>query len=70
MNQFKCCFYCVPPKRHPGCHAECAEYIKSRAEFDRMREIEKGERRKDDELRSYDVDRNERARKKKKKRPK
>ena len=33
-----------------------------------MREMEKGERRKDDELRSYDVDRNERARKKKKKR--
>lgn len=23
----KCCRHCVPPKRYPGCHATCPEYI-------------------------------------------
>jgi Na+-translocating ferredoxin:NAD+ oxidoreductase RnfC subunit len=23
----KCCHKCVAPKRHPGCHATCPEYI-------------------------------------------
>lgn len=27
MEFFRCCRMCVPPKRHPGCHAGCAEYI-------------------------------------------
>lgn len=23
---FECCHYCVPPKRHPGCHDRCPEF--------------------------------------------
>jgi len=26
MNKPCPCRYCVAPKRHPGCHAECPEY--------------------------------------------
>ena len=28
------CFDCVAPKRHPGCHAHCPEYIAERAKYD------------------------------------
>ena len=28
----KCCQPCVPPKRHPGCHDTCPDYIKEKAE--------------------------------------
>lgn len=31
---FECCQKCVAPKRHPGCHDHCPEYIEARAEFD------------------------------------
>lgn len=37
-----CCRYCVAPKRHPGCHAHCPEYIAEKAEHD----AEKAERDK------------------------
>lgn len=30
----KCCKGCVSPKRHPGCHATCKEYIKEKAEYE------------------------------------
>ena len=30
----RCCYGCVSPKRHPGCHGECQEYIKEKAEHD------------------------------------
>lgn len=36
----KCCTPCVPPKRHPGCHAECPEYKEERAEYDRLKAID------------------------------
>ncbi len=29
-----CCRYCVAPKRHPGCHDHCPEYIKEKAQHD------------------------------------
>ncbi len=34
----KCCFGCVAPKRHPGCHASCPEYIEEKAINDAMRD--------------------------------
>ena len=34
-----CCRYCVAPKRHPGCHDHCPEYIKEKAQHD----VEKAE---------------------------
>ena len=43
------CKDCVAPKRHPGCHAHCAEYLaekakhdREKAEADRRRNIEYG----------------------------
>ena len=34
MSQhFECCMCCKPPKRHPGCHAECTEYIEAREKY-------------------------------------
>ena len=28
-----CCRYCVAPKRHPGCHGHCTEYIEEKAKY-------------------------------------
>ncbi len=32
----KCCYGCVPPKRNPGCHGHCPEYLSEKAEYDRL----------------------------------
>lgn len=32
----KCCNGCVPPKRNPGCHGRCPEYLAEKAEYDRL----------------------------------
>lgn len=34
MQGAECCRYCKPPKRTPGCHGQCPEYKKWRAEYD------------------------------------
>lgn len=36
----KCCHYCVAPKRHPGCHGTCPEYLEEKAEHTRRKAIE------------------------------
>ena len=36
----KSCIGCVAPKRHPGCHDHCPEYIEEKAEHDRRKAIE------------------------------
>ena len=45
----KCCYGCTAPKRYPGCHSHCPEYIaekakhdKEKAEADRKRRLEDG----------------------------
>ena len=30
----KCCHGCMAPKRYPGCHGTCPEYLKEKAEYD------------------------------------
>lgn len=40
----KCCKGCVAPKRYPGCHNHCQEYLTARAEYDRLKEIYDRER--------------------------
>ena len=32
-----CCKGCEAPKRHPGCHGKCEEYIKQKTEYDRLK---------------------------------
>ena len=32
-----CCKGCVAPKRYPGCHGQCPEYLKEKAEYDAMK---------------------------------
>lgn len=34
MSTIECCRGCKAPKRHPGCHDHCLEYIKQRAAYD------------------------------------
>ena len=33
----KCCRYCVAPKRQPGCHSCCGEYLAEKSEYDRLK---------------------------------
>lgn len=33
----KCCIGCVAPKRFPGCHGTCPEYLANKAEHDRIK---------------------------------
>jgi hypothetical protein len=42
-----CCKDCVPPKRHPGCHATCKTYIDERARYDKERHNEKENKEKE-----------------------
>lgn len=44
MNAITCCMECKPPKRHPGCHGSCEQYI---AERDRWMEIKADLREKE-----------------------
>ena len=30
----ECCYKCVAPKRHPGCHDKCKEYLKEKAKHE------------------------------------
>lgn len=31
------CRYCTPPKRYPGCHANCPEYLADKAKHDELK---------------------------------
>lgn len=31
------CKGCVAPKRHPGCHGTCQEYLADKVEYDRIK---------------------------------
>lgn len=36
---FSACYYCKPPKRHPGCHATCPDYIEDKKNYNAMKEV-------------------------------
>lgn len=61
--RIRCCYECVPPKRHPGCHATCEEYLKQKAEHDAYKDRENAERRRQDDVTKYDVEKSEWIRK-------
>lgn len=35
----KCCKGCVAPKRHPGCHGHCPEYIAEKEQYDKEKAV-------------------------------
>lgn len=35
INYFECCHHCVQPKRHPGCHDTCEEYLEAKERRDK-----------------------------------
>lgn len=39
------CKGCVAPKRYPGCHGSCPDYLADRAEYDRLKAIYDREQR-------------------------
>ena len=41
----RCCNGCMAPKRHPGCHGTCPEYLKEKAEHDAQMEADYKRRR-------------------------
>ena len=34
----KCCKGCVAPKRHPGCHSKCEQFLKEKEEYEKEKE--------------------------------
>ena len=40
-----CCHGCMAPKRHPGCHDTCPEYLKEKAEHEIQKEADYKRRR-------------------------
>ena len=42
---FECCVLCVKPKRHPGCHDHCPDYLAEKAEHDKRKAHQDKERR-------------------------
>ena len=36
-----CCKGCVAPKRYPGCHDRCPEYIEQKAQFNAEKEAQR-----------------------------
>lgn len=38
------CKGCIPPKRHPGCHASCPEYIAEKAAHEERKAMHDKER--------------------------
>lgn len=35
--KIKCCYGCVAPKRFPGCHSTCPEYLKEKSEYEKKK---------------------------------
>lgn len=36
-----CCNGCVAPKRYPGCHGHCPEYLEEKAHWDALMDAER-----------------------------
>lgn len=44
MGKIECCHGCAPPKRRPGCHSNCIDYIFERAALNEENERENRKR--------------------------
>ena len=45
MMGISSCKDCVAPKRYPGCHSVCQEYLEQKVEHDRLKAIHDREHR-------------------------
>lgn len=39
ITGIKCCKGCVAPKRYPGCHSNCPEYLTEKKQWDEQKKI-------------------------------
>lgn len=44
--KIKCCKDCVAPKRHPGCHGVCPEYLYEKALWEEEKKVIREEHRR------------------------
>lgn len=49
---FECCHHCVAPKRHPGCHDICKEYISVKSAIKEKKEREVAQHEATDYIRA------------------
>lgn len=64
---FHSCHVCVPPRRHPGCHANCKDYDNDKAVYEKVKKSMAREKEVDACIKAsnnrikryYDVDRKE-----------
>ena len=68
MSVIKCCKDCVAPKRHPGCHGACQEYLAEKAEHDRLKTAYDRERKIESAIMGQRYERVEKALKYRRKR--
>lgn len=50
----KCCRYCVPPKRHAGCHGSCEDYAIEKAEHEEKKAKREINKRKHTQIDDYE----------------
>lgn len=50
MAIFKSCKDCHAPKRYPGCHDKCLDYLNEKAEYDVRKAIADEKRQRDYDL--------------------
>jgi hypothetical protein len=39
MELFECCLKCKPPKRYPGCHSKCDDYLRDKKVLEKRNEL-------------------------------
>ena len=49
-KHFNACYYCKPPRRHPGCHATCPDYAEDKKNYDAIKANAEFERQMNDAM--------------------
>lgn len=55
MTGIKCCKDCIAPKRYPGCHGVCEEYLTEKAKYEADKKMIR-DNRENIEITNYDFD--------------
>lgn len=67
MSIITCCKGCVAPKRYPGCHSHCEEYIEQKQEWNKVKAIADRKKMVESGLDSQKMNRISKAEKKRRK---